>query len=640
MPCTIFCQVLKLDQLDKKSRKTYAKALKCLNKGKKEEGIKKLVQVSNKYPGFKKGSERLAGIYLDNGDHTKVIELLKKMSAAYNSPDPKVAMSISYPMEEIGDYNASLEVMNEILKESSLTEKQRATLTKRQAELEFRKHAYEEPLDISPVRLGDEINTNDIEYHPAFNADGSLMVHVKVSGGKYKHEDLYISKRVTADSFEIAEPISSLNTEGQEGAFALSQDGMILIFTACGREDAIGGCDLYLSLRKGLRWSEAINMGSAINSEYWDSTPSLSTDGKTLYFSSKRPGGYGGSDIWVVKLNKDNKWDEPKNLGPNINTSGNEETPYFHPDNSALYFVSDGHVGLGSYDLFIARKETIDSWGKPKNLGYPINTKSREGGLFVDLSGNRAYYSTQIDLESSNEKYRGGDIYYFDLPDHLRPALVTYVKVIVRDSKTKGQINATADLVNLDTTMRQSNISTRINGTLLTTIQPGEYALNISKTNYLFHSENILLKDRGAEIANPFVYEIYLQPIEKEVAVSVSNTVSETKPIVLNNIFFETASAQLLDRSAGEISRLIELLDENPELRIKIIGHTDNIGNDEDNQMLSSQRAKAVFKKLKEGGISNNRLAYEGRGEAQPIADNDTKEGRRQNRRTEFVIIR
>ena len=377
-------------------------------------------------------------------------------------------------------------------------------------------------------------------------------------------------------------------------------------------------------------------MGPVINSEHWDSSPSISTDGRTLYFSSKRPGGIGGADLWVVKLNSQNKWGEPQNLGPKINTKGNEETPYLHPDNGTLYFVSDGHIGLGSYDLFVTRKNKEQNWDTPINMGYPINTPNREGGLFVDLAGEKAYYGSQIDLASKDSLYRSGDIYYFDLPNEYKPELVTYLKVIVRDWKTKGLINAQAQVINLDEELSQSNINTTVSGSLLTTIQPGEYALSISRDNYVFHSENIKLED-GVDITDPFVYEIFLRPIEVE-----ENPVVKTEPapIVLNNIFFETGSAQLLSRSDTEINNLIALMSGNDDLRIKIIGHTDNVGRESYNKELSTNRAKAVYDRLVSAGVARPRLAFEGRGEQQPIADNETEDGRRKNRRTEFIVLR
>ena len=631
----LFSQSVSIDQLDKKSRKRYEKALKCFKNGEQAEGVKKLEEVVGKYPGFQKGSEKLAGIYLDNEQNDKAIALLNTMMSHSGDMDPRLAMSISYPLEQKQDYSTAVSMLDDLLASGVLSDNQREQVQKRKDELVFREKAYANPLPFTPQRMSAQINTDDIEYHPAFNADGSMMIFVKVSGGKFKNEDLYFSRRITKDSLSKAEPIAALNTPAQEGAFSFSQDGKTLVFTACEWKDSYGGCDLYISFNSGSKWSDPVNMGPVINSEYWDSSPALSTDGRTLYYSSKRPGGSGGADIWMVQLNSQNKWAAPINLGPEINTKGNEETPYLHPDNSTLYFVSDGHIGLGSYDLFMSSKGANQNWATPENMGYPINTPNREGGLFVDLAGDKAYYASQIDLASQDSTYRSGDIYYFDLPTQYKPNLVTYLKVIIRDWKTKGLINAQAQLINLDEQMSHSNVNTTVSGSLLTTIVPGDYALNVSRQNYVFHSENIKLKD-GTDITDPFVYEIYLRPIEVEVSPAEK---VELPPIVLNNIFFETASASLLKRSDAEINNLIALMSGNENLRIKIIGHTDNVGNDIDNKKLSTDRAKAVYDRLVVAGVARTRLAYEGRGESQPIADNTTQEGRQKNRRTEFIVL-
>ncbi len=629
-------QEISLDDLDKKSKKTYNKALKCFEKGEQAEGVLKLEQVTAKYPGFRPATQKLAGIYLDNSQNDKAISLLMTMMENTEVIDPKLAMSISYPMEEKGDYDNAIPILKKLKSAGRLSEKQLKTVSKRIKELEFRKEAYANPHPFQPTPISKQVNTSDLEYHPAFNADASLMLFVRTNKDR-PQEDLYFSRRIKADSFSIAEPIRNINTQFfNEGAFTLSQDGKTMIFTACDWRDSYGGCDLYITFNSGGKWGDPKNMGPAINTEYWESSPALSTDGRSLYFSSKRPGGKGGSDLWMVQLNDKNKWGEAANLGPTINTEGNEETPFLHPDNKTMYFISNGLIGLGSYDLFVSKQTDDAKWGVPKNLGYPINTPQREGGLFVDLSGEKAYYSAQLDFTAEDNDVRMGDIYSFDLPAVHKPELVTYLKVIVRDAVTTGLINATAQLNNLDPSQTKSNINSLVSGTLLTTINPGEYALNISRDKYVFHSENIVLEP-GAVITDPFVFEVFLRPIEPEKELPPA---IESAPIVLNNIFFQTGSAQLLDQSDVEINSLISLLTNNENLRIKIIGHTDNVGNDNDNFALSRERAKAVYDRLVKAGIARNRLAFEGKGETFPIADNETAAGRQKNRRTEFVIIR
>ncbi len=628
----VTAQITTLEDLDRKSTKKYKKALACLKKGETAEGLMKLEEVISKYPNFSKGSEKLIGLYLKNGQNEQAQKMMEQLNASSAVPLPKVAMSLADIYEEKAEYDKAILQLHNLQQKAELTEKQKSIVDRRLIELQFRKQAYDQPLDINPVRLSDSINTSDIEYHPGLNADGSLVIYVKVKDGKFRHEDLYFSTKMPDGTYTDGLPIESLNTQNQEGAFSLSQDGNILIFTGCDYRDSYGGCDLYISFRKGNGWSAAQNMGPTINSRYWESSPSLTADSRALFFSSKRPGGEGGSDLYYVELGENNKWSEPKNLGSTINTASNDEAPFIHPDGTSLYFISDGHIGLGSYDIFLAKKSG-DTWSTPTNLGYPINTEKREGGLFIDLQGNRAYYSSQIDFEKKDSTDAAGDIYYFDLPEIHKPKLITYIKVEVRDAKSGGLINSKAEIKSLTEAVGYDR-TININGVLLTTIQPGDYALTISKKGYLFHSENIQL-DKSATFADPFIFKVNLQPIPKV----LTETVKEPAPIVLNNIFFATGSAELLPSSDGEINKLIQLLQAITKLNIKILGHTDNVGSEQSNLNLSTARAKAVRDRITLSGISANRIQYEGKGESAPIADNETESGRQKNRRTEFILI-
>ena len=376
-------------------------------------------------------------------------------------------------------------------------------------------------------------------------------------------------------------------------------------------------------------------MGPSVNTRWWESAPSLAPDNRTLYFSSRRPGGKGGADIWVTQLNKLNKWNPPVNLGPEINTAGMEETPFIHPDSKTLYFSSDTHLGFGSHDLFVSRMNDNGEWQAPRNLGYPINDDGRQGGLFVNLSGKKAFFSSDIVLNPDDPK--AGDLYSFDLPVQLRPDLVTYIQLEVRDAESNGLIIAQTQLVDLLNNDEPVSMQTDVGGKLLTTIKLGEYALNVTKQKYLFHSENIVVNS-VTTAENPFHFIVRLQKIPEKEAVVVSE--EEAPKIILHNIFFETGSAQLLTKSNTEIANLHQLLTVNEDMKIKILGHTDDVGSDTDNQRLSEQRAKSVFDKLVTKGISPQRMQYEGKGESEPIATNDTPDGRRQNRRTEFFIIK
>lgn len=610
-----------LSELDKKSQKTYSKALKCLQKGKKEEAIKKLEEVIAKNPDFIIGSEKLAILYLDSNQDAKAVPLLESVDELSSTFKPKVKMTLSRSYEKNGNFDQAIAIIDELYSHQNLNVKSKPAVEKRLKELKFRKEAYDNPTAFQSVALPSHINTEKLQYHPVFNADRTTMLFVQLDNN---HEEIYEVSQLELDSFSMPRNIEGVNTVYNEGAMCLSQNGKIMLFSAEGRRGSIGGYDIYITIKQGDYWSKPRNLGSTINSRYWDSTPSLSADNKTLFFSSKRPGGFGGSDIWKAELDKSGNWSKPENLGATINTAGNDEVPFIHPDGQSLYFVSDGHIGLGSYDIFVTEIKNDTTWSTPRNLGYPINNKDRQGGLYVDLEGN-AYYSSQ-QANDTLKQTRPGDIYHFKLPETVRPKAVSYLRLMVIDAETNKNLKVSADVVNLATNIK-TTVKTDEGGKALTTVGPGSYAVNVLEPGYLLHSEHIEL-DKNTKLSQPFDYVVKLVPLKKQ-----------EKPIVLNNIFFESGSAQLLDMSMLEIETLFNLLDQNEKLQIKIMGHTDNVGSESDNKTLSENRAKAVYDKLIEKGIDSNRLSYEGLGESIPLATNETEEGRQINRRTEFIEI-
>lgn len=304
---------------------------------------------------------------------------------------------------------------------------------------EWRQHAVENPVPFRPINLGPNVNTEDDEYLPALTADYRMLVFTRRSPrnpltdiGLDREEDFYYSDYDTMElnwgpAHRMPEP---LNSHGNEGAQTISHDGRVVIFTACGRSKEHTGCDIYMSVRQGGRWGEPRNLGAPVNTRYWESFPSLSIDGYTLYFASNRPGGYGGTDIWCCTL-EEGRWSEPKNLGPTINTKGNETAPYIHFDDKTLYFASDGHTGMGGMDLFMARRQETgekktDKWSV-QNLGYPINTPGEENNLIVAPDGRTAIFSS--------DRYGGyghQDLYSFVMPAPVRPERITFIDPVVQ----------------------------------------------------------------------------------------------------------------------------------------------------------------------------------------------------------------
>ncbi len=508
---------------------------------------------------------------------------------------------------------------------------------------QFAAEAIKNPVPFEPKSLGPNINTPRAEYLPSLTADGETLIYTAVVRGQ---EDFFISTKEGGE-WQKGRPIESLNTYLNEGGQSISADGKFLVFTACNRRDGFGSCDLYFSEIKKGRWTPQKNIGQPINTSAWESLPSVSADGKAIYFSSTRKGGQGGKDLWVSFRRPNGQWGTPKNLGAVINTNKAEQSPFIHPDGKTLYFMSNGLPGMGGFDLFYSRKQADGSWGEPQNLGYPINTKGNEGALIISLDGKTAYFASDIanlqegDSSFDNIKSNGTtDIYSFELYQAARPQPVTYVKATVFDDETLQRLSAKVEFVDLATGNIHASSVTEEDGEFLVTLPIGkDYALDVSKEKYLFHSENFALT-RDMESDQPFLLEIGLVPIPVRTTGGSGETPPpKSQPIILKNVFFETGSAALLPQSVLELTRLKNLLEENPKLDIQINGHTDNVGSEEDNQMLSENRAKAVNDFLVENGINPMRLTYKGFGESQPIDTNETEDGRRNNRRTEFEVV-
>ena len=494
---------------------------------------------------------------------------------------------------------------------------------------EFRKKTYEFAINyednledklyvFKPVNMGDSINTPYLEYFPSLTIDGKKLIFTKRIGN---NEDFYESDLVDgvwSKAFPLPGNINSPNYN--EGAQNISQDGKWLIFTGCNFPRGLGSCDLYISYLTKKGWSEPQNMGPNINSEFWESTPSLSPDKRDLYFSSNVPGGFGGKDIWVSHRDDKGKWGVPYNLGAEINTSGDESTPFIHADNQTLYFNSTGHPGYSEKpDLFVTKKQPDGSWSTPKNLGYPINTIDDEGSLVVAADGKTAYYS------SDRSDTRGGlDIYTFELREDIRPLKTLWVKGQVYDAKTKNGLPSTIELTDVNSNQVVSRLQTDEDGNYLVTIPvEKDYAFNVNRKGYLFYSENYHI---SKDIDSAFVADIPLQPIASKAM------------IVLKNVFFGTNETALKPASITELDQVVSLLKDNPEVKIMITGHTDNIGKPEDNLKLSEGRALSVVNYLVSKGISKDRLSHKGYGATKPLAGNDTEEGRAKNRRTELEV--
>ncbi len=543
---------------------------------------------------------------------------------------PMVWFNLGNTWMAIGEYGEARRSYLALSERSDVPARYRNIAVQRIENCDFAIEAKNNPVPFDPVDLGPSVNTGDDEYWPTLTADEEVLIFTRQtmrnpSGRRVPanlREDFFISRNHQGEwsgAENIGPPISS---DLNEGAPSVTADGRFIFFTACNREDGLGSCDIYFAGRVGDRWGEPVNIGAPVNSQAWEAQPSISPDGKVLYFASNRRGGKGQMDIWYSVSAGNGIWGTPVNMGELINTAGNEMSPFIHPDNMTLYFSSDGHTGMGGYDLFVTRKDDEGNWQEPENMGYPLNTHFDELGLIVNARGDRGYFAS----DRMTGKVR--DIYSFDLHPDARPREVSYMKGTVFDSDTKKRLGAGFELIDLDSgqTIIHS-MSDPSTGEFLVPITTGrDYALNVSRTGYLFYSGHFSLSG-FAHQTDPYLKDIPLDPIQ------------EGEKTVLRNIFFEFDSYELKPESKVELDKLAGFLTDNPAIRIRINGHTDNIGQPQYNMDLSERRTESVAAYLVEAGIAGSRIEYAGFGETMPVVSNETEDGRAENRRTEFEII-
>jgi outer membrane protein OmpA-like peptidoglycan-associated protein/tetratricopeptide (TPR) repeat protein len=565
----------------------------------------------------------LASIYGKIKNYNSSIQYFEKAFLLDSNYTLDYKLTYASHLAGLGEFQKALAALNELL--AKKPPKNPATIdliAKRKRSYEFAiDYAKNNPVKnyvFAPENMGPGINSSESEYFPCLTIDGKEFVFTRRV--KNINEDFYYS-RLNGASWEPAIPMeANVNTPQSEAAQNISQDGQWLVFTANNRPDGFGNYDLYISYLSPQGWSKAVNLGGRVNSDQWDSQPCLSPDKRDLYFASRRFGGMGGSDIYVCHLQANGRWGEPENLGPGINTTGDDECPFIHADNQTLYFTSGGWPGYGANDLFFSRRNTDGSWGKPVNLGYPINTTSDEGTLFIAADGKTAYYA------SDRSDSKGGlDIYHFELRQDIRPAKTLWVKGKVTDKKTTGGLPSSVVLTDLETRQVISKVQTDETGNYFITLPVGkDYAFTVNRKGYLFYSDNFLMAGRSPD--STYEKNIALQPIE----VNASS--------VLKNIFFDVNKFELKTESQVELDQLVQLLADNPTLKIEISGHTDNVGKPADNLLLSNNRAKAVVDYLVRKNVAAARLTLKGYGETKPVADNKTEEGRALNRRTEMKV--
>ncbi|MCX7764778.1 MAG: OmpA family protein [Bacteroidia bacterium] len=583
----------------------------------------------------------------------KAVEYFEKAERLGVNFSPRLIVAYADALQRTGQPSRARPLVERLLAQLRPSDPMYASLKVTLQQLKNAETYLQNPIKVEIRNLGGALNSPAPDYAPVISADESVLLFTsrragstggKIASDGLPYEDIYISEKRIDGTWSPPRNLGApLNTPFHDACIALSADGQTLFLF-----NSENGGDIFVSRLKGTKWSSPKNLGSPINSKYWEPSVCLSADERTLFFVSDRPGGMGGRDIYMCRRLPNGKWSAPINLGPPINTPYDEDGPFFHPDGKTLFYSSNGPSSMGGFDIFRTEMRPDSTWSPPINLGYPINTPGDEIYFVLSANGIHGYYASERE-DSYGEK----DIYLVDFStlreekpiaqqaDSLEPKIepasepapisfrpnLTLFTGIVYDAQTREPLEATItvlDNVKGDTiAVLTSNAAT---GKYLVSLPAGRnYGIAVTAPGYVFHSENFIVEETQG-----------YREVRKDIGLEKYKTGTV---IVLRNIFFDFDKATLRPESKAELERVYQILMENPKLKIRIAGHTDNIGSEEYNQRLSENRAKAVYEYLIKRGVPADRLSFIGYGESRPIDTNDTEEGRQNNRRVELEIL-
>lgn len=464
--------------------------------------------------------------------------------------------------------------------------------------------------DVS-IRSVSPLNSSDNDFAPLLLGNGRMLYFTSDRDGD---QNIYSAVQGAGNWEQVQKLGPELNSSGDEGGVTITPDGHWMVFTACDREDGLGDCDLYIAEYVGGGWRNVKNLGPNVNSPAWDSQPAISPDGLMLFFTSERPGGEGGTDLWMTRRAHGGEWNPAVNLGRTVNTVGDELAPHIAPDNATLYFSSDMHPGIGGQDVY-RTKNTGGNWSTPQHLGTPINSEDDDYFCSLVLSGQDMYFS-------SNRAGGNGELDVFlAIPNPLPPGAVTTVVGTVSDSQSKTPLGATLTVRDIQSNEVLSSFrSDEVDGNYVVVLQPGRsYVITAEAPGYLFYSDRF---DVPKDSKNATV--------RKDIAM--------TRDIVRLLVYFDFDKATLQPASAVDLDRAVEWLKANGSVKVELAGHTDNVGANDYNRKLSQDRAQSVLDYLVSKGVSAQRLTAKGYGMDEPITTNDTEEGKAMNRRVEFRV--
>lgn len=604
--------------------KTYIKAMEYMAKKNKPEAYKTMQQAIRENPASPDAYSALGEWYFKDHLFKEAAEIF--LQASRNCPNGNKAFALPLAKSLLHSYSPE-QALQLVAAYGTLKEKSQWVLLREQAY--YMKQALYNKVVDTVYNMGLCINSQQADMFPFITADTQNLFFTRRYNGV--DEDFYTAHTDSCGGWFKAKNMGSPpNSKHAELAQSISGDGHYLFFMKCDNRSETGwdqgGCDLFMAYTADSVWSVPENFGGTINTPGYEGMPSLSSDNRELYFVSNREGGYGGLDIWMTEF-KNGLWQAPRNLGPQINTPGNETAPFIHVDNNTLYFVSDALAGMGGQDIYLSRRINDTTWGKAQNLGYPINTCYDENSFNLTIDGTRGFFASDRDSAAGNF-----DIYEVKMPPNISPVPVVLIKGFVYDSLSAEKLTIASIYVNDPKTGEPAYhyTSNRGDGSYMITLPAGyNYTYIVDRIGYMANTGTIDLSDKkNIEKINyniPLLPNGYQKPI---------------KDSLIATILFPINSKKLTDSGKAVLQTAMEPWLQETNYTVIISGYTDNSGNPMLNEELSYLRANLVLNEISAMGVEPGTMDAKGWGEANPVAPNDTEENRNMNRRVEVVIRR